>query len=298
LVRIKQNILIRFLIELVRRYFSDNLSKSGAQFAYFFLFSFFPLLIFFNALIGLLPIELDEITVITEGVIPQEIIKLVTDYLNYLSSVNSTGLLYTGLFLTIYLLAKAVSSLLFSINNVYHVSKRRHPTIQFLLAILFAILFLTAIFAALILLIVGRSFLTFLGSYIDISYASVAVWHILRFFLLAALALGILLVTYTVLPNVKLRFRDTLPGAFFAMSAWLIVSIAFSYYVENMSSYNVLYGSIGAVIVLMLWLYLTGIILILGSEANYILMQFKQHNNLEKTLYTEIQSNQSKTPND
>jgi len=63
------------------------------------------------------------------------------------------------------------------------------------------------------------------------------------------------------------------------MISWVGVSIGFSYYVENMSRFNVLYGSLGAVIVLMLWLYLTGIILILGSEVNQILIQMKENNN-------------------
>jgi len=274
--RIAKNRFVQFFITFVRRYFSDNISKSGAQFAYFFLFSFFPLLIFINALIGLLPIELSDIAIITDGVIPYEISNLVSDYFTYLASFNSAGLLLTGLILTLYFLAKAVSSLIFSISGIYHTTKKRHPVAQFFLTTLFTALMLIAIFFALILLIVGRSFLTWVGTYIDISHASVAAWNILRFILLAAFFLLFLLVAYTILPNTPLRLRDALPGALFAMLAWVCVSIGFSYYVENMARYSLLYGSLGAVIVLMLWIYLTGIILILGSEVNFILAQMKQ----------------------
>ncbi len=271
----KSNSIFKFTVELIRRYFSDNVSKSGAQFAYFFLFSLFPLLIFINALFGYLPIELNEVALITDGFIPNEVGNIVTDYFSYLGSINSTGLMWTGLLMTLYLLSKAVNSLIYSINNIYHSKHRRHPIIQFLIAVLFSAILMLAIFLTLVILIFGRSFLTFIGLYIDISSASVTAWHFLRFVLLAAFFLGILLLCYAALPSARIRIRDALPGACFAMIAWIGVSIGLSYYVENMARFSLLYGSLGAVIVLMLWLYITGIVLILGSEVNYILMTMR-----------------------
>ncbi len=269
------NSFFRFFVELIRRYFSDNVSRSGAQFAYFFLFSLFPLLIFINALIGYLPIELTDFASISEGVIPSEITNLVSEYFSYLGSINSTGLLWTGLVLTLYMLSKAVNSLVHSINHIYHSRHRRHPVVQFLIAMVFSAILMLAIFVTLVVLIFGRSILTFIGTYIDISSASVTAWHFLRFVLLAAFFLGVLLLCYAVLPSTRIRIRDALPGAFFAMIVWIGVSIGFSYYVENMARYSLLYGSLGAVIVLMLWLYFTGIVLILGSEVNFILLHMK-----------------------
>lgn len=73
-------------------------------------------------------------------------------------------------------------------------------------------------------------------------------------------------------PNVRLSFRQVLPGALLSLGSWVLISVAFSFYVDNVARYSLLYGSLGAIIVLMLWLYLTSITLLLGPVLNDILL--------------------------
>ena len=81
---------------------------------------------------------------------------------------------------------------------------------------------------------------------------------------------------YYLVPNSHYRFPDILPGTLSALVSWLLFSIGFAYYVENMANYSVLYGSIGAVIVLLLWLYLSATVLIMGAELNCVLNDRKR----------------------
>ena len=75
-----------------------------------------------------------------------------------------------------------------------------------------------------------------------------------------------------IVPNLHLKFREVWPGALFSLVAWLLVSWGFSFYVDNMASYSVLYGSLGAIIVLMLWLYIVSMILLMGPQLNHTLV--------------------------
>ena len=78
------------------------------------------------------------------------------------------------------------------------------------------------------------------------------------------------------MPNTRLRIREVVPGAFAAMISWVIISLGFSFYVDNMARYSMLYGSLGALMILTLWLYLTGVVLIMGGELNHVLIQARE----------------------
>ena len=116
-------------------------------------------------------------------------------------------------------------------------------------------------------------------------------WQYLRFILLAAIMFGILGLLYVVSQDRKQPAKAILPGVAIAMTAWLIVSIGFSVYVENFANYSVIYGTLGAVIVLLMWLYMTSFILILGAEYNASLIaagnESLEVSELEITAYTD-----------
>ena len=95
-----------------------------------------------------------------------------------------------------------------------------------------------------------------------------ALWQYLRFVLLAVIMFAVLGLLYAVAQDRRQPVRVIIPGVCVAMSAWLIVSIGFSVFVENFADYSVIYGALGAVIVLLIWLYMTSFILILGAEYN------------------------------
>ena len=128
------------------------------------------------------------------------------------------------------------------------------------------------VFVALGLMTFGKNLLTWLSGWIPIDMGSISLWNLLRFVILAAVLFMVLLTLYYLVPNRLYTVRQVMPGTFASLLSWLVFSIGFAFYVENMGRYSVVYGSIGAAIVLLLWLYFSAITLIMGAELNYLLV--------------------------
>lgn len=263
--------------ELFRRYFGDGVSKSGAELAYFFLFSFFPLLMLVNALLSFFQISAQDVTEMLAGLLPADVIGIIAGYFQHLSSVNGSSFLLFGLFFTIYFSQRAVGALLVAINKAYRITEKRPPIRGTLLNVVFSAGIMTLILFTLMALIAGKNVLLWMSDFVPLPLNLVELWTSLRFLLIGAGAFLMLLLLYYVAPYQKLSLRAVLPGTLGTLAAWLLLTLAFSYYVENMARYPVIYGSLGAVIVLLLWLYLTGIVLVMGSEFNHILEDLHRH---------------------
>jgi len=95
-----------------------------------------------------------------------------------------------------------------------------------------------------------------------------ALWDVFRYFIILCVMVLIFAALYRYTPSKRLSWREVFPGSVFATIGWVIVSVGFSFYVNNFGNYSRLYGSIGAVIILLTWLFLTSIIIILGGEVN------------------------------
>ena len=108
--------------------------------------------------------------------------------------------------------------------------------------------------------------------------------NILRFALPVIPMLFVLTLLFMFVPNQKVKFREAIPGALFSLIAWMVVSAIFSLYVSTMGNYSVLYGSLGAIIVLMLWFYLIGIIFVMGGELNALLFEWKNKTPEPRTM--------------
>ncbi|MCX7614890.1 MAG: YihY/virulence factor BrkB family protein [Clostridiales bacterium] len=263
---------------LVKRYFRDNVSKTGAELAYFFLFSFFPFLIFINLLVGTFHIPIDIITGILK-VVPPDVEKIVADYFSYIGSFESKTLLVTGLVLTLYFLSRAINSLIQAVNAAYRTKKKRPGFSNILVSIAFTAVIMISIGIMFVIMISGKNVLFAIVDFIKLpilSHDFIYIWDALRFLIAGVYSFLFLVCLYYVVPNKRLTFRSSIPGSIFAMLSWLLISSGFSYYVQNMGRYSVLYGSIGAIMVLMLWLYLTGIVLVMGAELNDILITLNE----------------------
>ena len=269
--KIKRNLVYRSVREFVLRFFTDGVGRAGAELAYFFLFSFFPLMIFASLLIGTFDINVNSVEELLKGVIPADVLTIALDYIAYVTNLQMDGLMYVGLFTALWSASRAVSSLSVAVNRAYRIEDGRNVLLQFLINIGFSAAMLASIVITIVILVLGRGVLQYVAQIVNIGSVEINTWHILRFVPITLLFFCILLFLYSVVPNKRIAIRQVIPGAIAAAASWLIASIGFSFYVENMARYSLLYGSIGAVIVLMIWLYLTGIILIMGAELNHVL---------------------------
>ena len=257
------------LHSLIRRYFIDGVGRSAAALAYYLIFSFFPFLIFINTLLGFL--DLPVLTANSfEDLIPSDIISLINTYLSHVSEVKNGYTLFFGLFFTLFFIMRAMDCLMRSISRAYRLTESKDFPFQQIRVFLSTIFLMITISFSLVLMTFGRRLLTFLSRFIPLDPGSIRAWNILRFFILALLLFAMLSLLYYLVPNSRFRFREILPGTFSALVSWLLFSIGFAYYVENMANYSLLYGSIGAVIILLLWLYLSATVLIMGAELNSV----------------------------
>ena len=263
----------RFGELLARGYLDHDVGKSAAALAYYLLFSFFPLLIFLSTLVGFLELPPLRLDTALQNLIPREVIELVNVYLQHVTELRSGNLLAMSLIITLWLPMRAVDSLMKAVNVSYGIKSPR-PTLRHQLVVGLYTLFLMAVMMlTLVLMLAGRGFLTFLSRYLPVIQPFIGLWNALRFPIMGTaffLALGGL---YWVAPGITGPRRRVFPGAVAALCSWLVFSLGFSFYVENIANYSVLYGALGGMVVLLLWLYATATVLIMGAEVNRALVQ-------------------------
>lgn len=257
--------------EMAENCIAHDVGKSAAALAYYLVFSFFPLLIFLSTLVGFLDLEPLALGPGLQGLIPAQVVELTNVYLAHVTQLRSGNLLAASLLAALWLPMRAVDSLMKTVNAAYQIENPR-PTLRHQAVVALFTLFLMAVMMlTLLLLLAGRRALTFLARYLPVIGPFIDLWNSLRFPLMGVtffLALGVL---YWVAPGVRGPRRRVLPGALAALVSWLVFSAGFSFYVENIANYSVLYGALGGVVVLLLWLYATGMVLVLGAELNHAL---------------------------
>ena len=271
----------RFFRLLTHNCIDHDMGKNAAALAYYLLFAMFPLLIFINNLVGLLDLDVGSITRAMSTVLPTNVVGLIRTYLFYISDKSSPILLSFSLIFTIYFPFRAVKGLMGDVRRAYRLGPPKKPFRYALRQLMFTLVFLLVIIVTLLLAILGQQVLSaFLEFITSMQLAPIAelileVWQYLRFILAAAIMFITLGLLYGASQDTRQPISSILPGVLTAMTLWIVVSIVFSMYVESFDSFSIIYGTLGAVIVLMSWLYLSAMILILGAELNAALVTIR-----------------------
>ncbi|WP_306488565.1 YihY/virulence factor BrkB family protein [Agathobaculum sp.] len=266
-----QNRLFYLVKRMIYRYFSDGIPQAAAELSYFLLFSMFPLLMFVNSILAQLDITLEGITPVLE-MLPKSLQRLITGYLAQLSGTPSFSPMLIGIGLTLYFLSRAVRSMMRTVNDIYHVEVTRGMVKDVLISLGITAGFLISVVCSFVLVVAGRTLLRLLPQAFPIPQAALDVTHDASFLVMIAFIFAFLMLFNRIVPNLHLKFREVWPGALFSLVAWILVSWAFSFYVDNMARYSVLYGSLGTIIVLMLWLYIVSMLLLMGPQLNHTLV--------------------------
>ena len=264
-----------FLIirELITRIFQDNVTRSAAELAYYLLFSLFPLLIFVNALIGVFQFDINALLEELEVLLPSEVMNIIVDYVGYTASLRSQTLVYAGVVLGVWSISRSVSSLLRAISQAYRVQRR--GWLSRVLRVILTVALMVSVFLLLILLMISQTLLATVSRFIHLPGALIALWDLIKFLIGPAFIFFLLTGLYHVASQRQYRLTEAMPGALFSCVVWTAFSMGFSYYVSNFGRYSILYGSLGAIIILMLWLYATGVLVITGGELNHVLIEVK-----------------------
>lgn len=263
---------VRAINKLIRFYFEDGVARSAAELAYYLLFSIFPLLIFLSSAVSRLSLNPDELFSSVNIVLPLEISKIFSDYLRYAAGLRSEILLYSGLFLALFAVSRAIRSLMRSVTRAYGMPQRQ-GIVYLALSFVLSLLLLAGILLLLIFMVIGNSLLDRLGEYITLSPQFMNIITLLSNIVAPVFLFTVLTAFYYAVGARRYSFRKAMPGAAFFLVIWVVATMLFSYYVSNMSNFSILYGSIGAIMILMLWLYITGMLLILGGAFNRVIAE-------------------------
>lgn len=263
--------------DMIRRYYVHDVARDSAALTYYLLFAIFPLLIFVSTLLGVLELDIASITAVLAPILPSDVVDIIRTYLEYVAANQSRQLLWFSLVFSIWFPMRSTGCLMHSLRKAFGRSAPENILLGQLRTLLFTIWMIFVIGLTLALVVVGRRALYFLSGFLPLSETFISVWGYLRFIILGlvmAISLGIL---YQLALGQRRPLREVLPGVGSSLAAWLLLSMAFSHYVENMARYAQLYGSIATIVVVLLWLYMSGQVLILGAELSASLIHRKKH---------------------
>ena len=266
--------LAKGLALLLRRYYDHHVARDSAALTYYLLFALFPLLIFLNNLVGLLAFDVQGLLRQLSHVVPRDVLDLMEQYLVYISRVSSRALLWFSLVFTIYFPYRAANALFLSVRKAYGVGLPPRFLRHQLHVLLYTLLLIVTLVLSIFVSTVGSRAIDFISDYVYLSETLIRLWTSLRFVLLGAVLFAMIALLYALALDEPAR-SGILPGVVSSLLVWIGLSLLFSLYVERAARYSIIYGSIGGVIVVLLWLYLTACTLIMGAEFNSVLLTLR-----------------------
>ena len=262
---------MNFIKLLYKKVVDNDIAGMAAQLAYFFLLSLFPLLIFMVTLLPYTPLMQEDIFKVIQDFAPAETFSMIQKTLNEVMANRSGGLLSIGIIGTLWSASNGMNALMKSLNRAYEVEEDRGFIVARGLAVVFTLAMIFVFILALLLPVFGKQIGMFIFSSIGFSVMFLKVWDVLRWVVSPIILFIVFLCIYYFAPSLKIKCLTAVPGAIFASLGWIIVSLAFSYYVSNFADYSLTHGSIGGIVVLMLWFYLSALIIMVGGEINAIM---------------------------
>lgn len=288
----KKNIVGYYAMEMLRHFFADNVTRASAELSYYLLFSIFPLLLLTSLLLSLTKFSTATMLRVM-ALLPSDVQKLLlpslTRYLGEFQIKPRYGQIIFFSLLAIYFMSRTMSSLMKHVNAIYGIPDALGGFRQFLFELASAAGLVSAIALSFGINILGRSVTKLMLNMLSVPSWLIVLWEKGRMLIVLAFVFLFMLLLCYWMPNCKMRWKDALPGAIFILCAWVICTAIFSFYFNNFGNYDVVYGSIGAIMVLLVWLFMTGIIILLGFIINYITMQRRRRNFIYKAQIRALQ---------
>ena len=255
------------------------ITTRASSLAFNFFLAFFPAVIFLFTLIPYIPIDGFQETLmeLLASVLPESTNKIAFKTIDDIVNNPRGGLLSVGFVLALYFSTNGVSALIEAFNSSFHIRESRSFLYQKYISLVLTLILSVMLIFTISSLIFGKSYLDSLLTDGTISTEYLYLFSFLRWFIMSSfLFLGISILFYLA-PNLKIKWKLFSPGSIFASLFIIITSIIFSYYINNFAQYNQIYGSIGTLIIILLWMYFNSIILLTGFEIDASIMASKKH---------------------
>jgi membrane protein len=282
--------LLRFraLKATVQEFQRDDALGLAAQLAYYLILALFPFILVLVSLMGTFGSQelASEVLGYFRRVMPEEAYKIIATFTGNIISgdAKAPGLLSFGILFTIWAASGAFAALINALNRAYDVQETRPFWKVRGIAILMTLGLSVLILAGVLLLVLGPQIGTTIANVFGLDDLFLLVWDIARWPVALLFMVLTVALLYYLAPDVDQPFRWITPGGLIGVLLWVLASVAFNFYVSNFGSYNKTYGSIGAVIVLLLYLYISSLTILFGATLNATLVRMKEEISGEQIL--------------
>lgn len=267
--------------KFIEQFQKDNVPILSAAQAYYYFLSIFPLIVVCFALIPYFNINPQDAVTFIGNILPSEIASVFEENIVSLVDTQRGGLLTVGIIGALWSSSAGINAFIKSTNEAYHVEETRNFLVVRLISLGLTLGMIVTLVVAILVPVFGDVILSFVSSIVGFSGTMEILLQILRWAVSLLAITGFLLILYRFAPNKRIPFKYIFPGALTASILWLLISLGFSFYVSNFSNYSATYGSLGGIIVLMIWFFLTGMVLMIGAVVN--VLNYRHHHSVEET---------------
>ena len=265
--------IVRFVKNFIRIYTDTQVTIASAALSYYFTMTFFPLIICLYTMLGNSYDQAMRIVQFLKSFASEEAIDLISDFLVYVASNNSPAMMVAGLAVLVTSASAASRSIQTTIGRMQGGVKFK-AFMYFAFSILFSLVFLAAIYFAMLVMLTGRQFITTVNKllpFIDISHS----WNWMRFLVMGGI---FFVLVWGVYETAKRNCDEysTVPGTVVTTVALVAESLLFSVFIGRSAKYPLVYGSLASLILLMLWLYSCCLIIYVGAAVNIALRDTRQ----------------------
>ncbi len=275
LKKLKNSTMHKYINQLIFRYKDDDITGMSAQITYYLILAFFPFLIFLINLLSFTNLSSELLITGIHKFIPDEIGNLVKNIVVQTLQNKSKTLLSLGMLGSLWATSKGIFAIMRGLNKAYDVDESRKFIKLNLVAFLSTIGVIAMIMISMIMIVLGEIIGIYIFSLLGAMDLFNIVWAVSRYCIPTILMFATFSLLYKYVPNKKLKSRNIRVGAIFATIGWIMTSFLFSFYVNNFGNYEKVYGSLGGMIVLISWLYLSTLIILIGGELNAISNYFQ-----------------------
>lgn len=260
------------LKDTFKSFFDHNMDMYGAALAFQMLFAIVPFLIVLIAILGFFDQEgLYQILYAqAETVIPGDASEIIEQVVEEIDAFGG-GLIPLALVAALWLASSAMRSATYTLNIAYNVKETRPFWSQFLLSIVYTLGIVVLLILALVLMIVGPQLIEWITGLINLDDEFIFIWTWLRWPVAVFLLMVTVAFIHFVAPNLKQKFNDIVPGSVLSVLVWIVLSIGFDFYMRTFVDLSIIYGSLGAIIFLMLYFYISAAVLLFGAELNSVI---------------------------
>ena len=290
--------LVEFFKRTAKEINEDHLAAFAGNLTYKGLFALFPFAVFLLSLLGLFgaPDLLNSLIEQARIVLPNDVVGLLEDQLLSIAETRAEGAFTAGaivsLLLALWGVSGAFRSVMEAMNVMYEIEEDRPFWKVYGISVFLSLGVAALLITALVLVVFGPEIGGAIADVVGLGYVFEIVWNVAKWPVLICVVLFAFALVYYFAPDVEQRFRYVSPGSIMAVTMWLLFSLLFRLYVENFGSYSATFGSFAGIIILMLYIYYSSFIMLVGAEMNQVIEEHAPEgkNEGEKTLNTEQQS--------